>query len=482
MADGPKYRIWLNRSDTHGRITDENIWVGNVPNDGFSKISSGLTSGANYAYVEFNTWEDLLKAIGDSQETVEVLVTGQFEQVDNGGGGGGETTISLTVSGTFTQEMSESGGGDDDNPDIDPDYDPEPGDDPVTPDNDRLIDYDLQKGNMLVYDDGTYTIGSDESGTLFDNLTYTEGMTLELNSNSYPFDNVEASDIPLGAPKKKSALKAGNPSGRHYAVVPNTDFESPGNYPTFVNKPGETGQEHSTVVVYDSEITVTFNITGFTIDRSLDKSFRNQLPSGVSLYDYVTIQRGGNAILDYDIRKVHFFIGHYYAGQSVYRGDAVSIICAGSGWSSWEFDDCTWLKDGTTTISVAYGTKVLEAQGELTVTMVDSNPNKIYVRRTSTPNHRCVAGREYSFDYFIKFLPEDAKFSDFLLSNFSLSSNNTNVLQVVDNGTTPTNWNELYNSKKVISIASGSARLRCTWKGSTTSGGYTDPLVSVTNS
>ena len=133
MADGPKYRIWLNRSDTHGRITDENIWVGNVPNDGFSKISSGLTSGANYAYVEFNTWEDLLKAIGDSQETVEVLVTGQFEQVDNGGGGGGETTISLTVSGTFTQEMSESGGGDDDNPDIDPDYDPEPGDDPVTP-------------------------------------------------------------------------------------------------------------------------------------------------------------------------------------------------------------------------------------------------------------------------------------------------------------------------------------------------------------
>ena len=101
---------------------------------------------------------------------------------------------------------------------------------------------------------------------------------------------------------------------------------------------------------------------------------------------------------------------------------------------------------------------------------------------TSRTASRVYPGREYSFDYFIKFLPEDAKFSDFLLSNFSLSSNNTNVLQVVDNGTTPTNWNELYNSKKVISIASGSARLRCTWKGKTTSGGYTDPLVSVTNS
>ena len=102
--------------------------------------------------------------------------------------------------------------------------------------------------------------------------------------------------------------------------------------------------------------------------------------------------------------------------------------------------------------------------------------------RAGTILHRCVAGREYSFDYFIKFLPEDAKFSEFLLSDFSLLSNNTNVLQVVDNGTTPTNWTELYNSKKVISIASGRARLHCIWKGATAFGGYTDLLVSVTSS
>lgn len=481
MADGPKYRIWLNRSDTHGRITDENIWVGNYPNDGFSKISSGLTSGANYAYVEFNTWEDLLKAIGDSQETVEVLVTGQFEQVDNGGGGGGETTVNVTISGAFEQEMSESGGGDDDNPDIDPGYEPEPGDDPVTPDNDRLVDYDLQKGNMKVYDDGTYEIGTEVSGVLFDNLTYTEGMTLELNANSYPFDGVESGGMTYGSTRNKSALRAGNPSGRHYATVQNTDFSSPGNYPTFVNKPGETGQEHSTLVVYDGNIRVTFNITGLTIDRSAMVSFVNQLPCGTSLYDYVTIEKDGETILDYDIRKVHFFIGHYYAGQSVYRGDAVSIICPGTGWSDWQFDDCTWLKDGTTEISVAYGTKVLESQGSMVVTMTDSNPNKIYVRRTQVINHRCVAGREYTLDYFLKFLPEDANFDDFVLSRFSLSSNKEGVLQVVDNGTTPTNWSELYNSKKILTISAGTARLRCAWKGEETAFGYTDIQVTVTN-
>ena len=79
MATGcTKYKIWLNRSDTHGRITDENIWVGNTPGDGHSKQSSGLTMGANYAYVEF-TWEELLKAIGIDSTTVDVTLTGILE-------------------------------------------------------------------------------------------------------------------------------------------------------------------------------------------------------------------------------------------------------------------------------------------------------------------------------------------------------------------------------------------------------------------
>lgn len=102
MADGP-YRIWLRRSDTHNRITDEDIWVGNVPNDGKSKISSGYTQHSEeWAYVEFATWDDLLKAIGEDEQIVNVTVTGQFEQID-GGGGGGETTINVTVSGNIEQ-------------------------------------------------------------------------------------------------------------------------------------------------------------------------------------------------------------------------------------------------------------------------------------------------------------------------------------------------------------------------------------------
>lgn len=61
------YRINVKRSDTHAMIGNENIWVGNTPNDGFSKQTSGQTMGETYSYVEF-TWNELLKAIGEEPE------------------------------------------------------------------------------------------------------------------------------------------------------------------------------------------------------------------------------------------------------------------------------------------------------------------------------------------------------------------------------------------------------------------------------
>lgn len=99
---GSGYKIWLNRKDTHGRIINEDIWVGNIPNDGYSKITSGYSeSNPDMAYVLFPTWEDLLKAIGEEETTVQVHVTGRFDQIDEGGGGGG--TENVTVTGTFDQ-------------------------------------------------------------------------------------------------------------------------------------------------------------------------------------------------------------------------------------------------------------------------------------------------------------------------------------------------------------------------------------------
>ena len=79
------YKIWLRRSDTHRRITDTNIWVGNIhiPKDApYCKISSGKTNGECWAYVEFDTWDDLLKAIGIEPETVEIELDGELFQED----------------------------------------------------------------------------------------------------------------------------------------------------------------------------------------------------------------------------------------------------------------------------------------------------------------------------------------------------------------------------------------------------------------
>lgn len=97
-----RYRIWVNRSDTHNRIGNEDIWVGNIPNDGRSKITSGMTIGPNYSYVEFASWEDLLDAIGVHVTTVDVTPGGTLEQQDNPGPT--PTQIDVTPGGTLEQQ------------------------------------------------------------------------------------------------------------------------------------------------------------------------------------------------------------------------------------------------------------------------------------------------------------------------------------------------------------------------------------------
>ena len=96
---GTGYKIWINRRDTTERITDENIWAGNVPGDGKSKISSGLT-GADSSYVIFETWEDVLNAIGIEP----VTLSGTLTQEESGA-----REVGVALSGTLTQEESGSG-------------------------------------------------------------------------------------------------------------------------------------------------------------------------------------------------------------------------------------------------------------------------------------------------------------------------------------------------------------------------------------
>ena len=61
---GRKYRIYVKREDKHTLISNENILVGNTRDDGKSKETSGMTMGAEYSYVEFNSWEELTDAAG----------------------------------------------------------------------------------------------------------------------------------------------------------------------------------------------------------------------------------------------------------------------------------------------------------------------------------------------------------------------------------------------------------------------------------
>ena len=474
MATGcTKYKIWLNRSDTHGRITDENIWVGNTPGDGHSKQSSGLTMGANYAYVEF-TWEELLKAIGIDSTTVDVTLTGILEQLESTGDTGYTETVILTgtleqeqgapatptevtLIGSLTQEEGEGGGGG---------YGPDDPDEPIEEDE-TFVEYNLEAGPMRVYSNGVAHVDGYEETVLFEDMEYTPTTVLRMPARSmtYTFDNVEE----VGGEEL------------YYAEIQNTDFEEQGNYKVYVDpQDGGSMSDPSTIIVYDGGINITFNFDEITIDRSDITTFRNQLPCGTTLLDYVTIDDGqGNTILDYDIRKVHFYIGRYSAGSSVYEGDAVRIINAGSGWFNWDFDGSKWTKNASDTIYVAYGTKVYDS---MDFTVVESNSNKVYIRGVETTAYRCIAGKDYTIDKFIKFFPEDANFEYLTLSEFSLRSSSSSVLKVTDLGTTPTNWEEFYNSyKKISAQTSGRVHLYYTWKSTPAGGGGGDLYITVTS-
>lgn len=85
----PKYRIYINRKNDDGSIselTDECIWVGNVPLDGKSKRPN-CTIGETW--VEFDSWDALLDAIG---ETCDPEIVTQY----------------VTVSGTLVQNAPET--------------------------------------------------------------------------------------------------------------------------------------------------------------------------------------------------------------------------------------------------------------------------------------------------------------------------------------------------------------------------------------
>lgn len=86
-----KYRLYINRSDNHRRVTDENIWVGNTPNDGKSKVTSGATLGEEYSYVEF-TWNELLDAIGESSATPTINITSDLGSIPRSG-----ATVTYTI-------------------------------------------------------------------------------------------------------------------------------------------------------------------------------------------------------------------------------------------------------------------------------------------------------------------------------------------------------------------------------------------------
>ena len=339
---------------------------------------------------------------------------------------------------------------------------------PITPSENPEPQYDLmydvEDGNLKIYENGDYQLtGSEATGNLIGGIAENATFSLYMRQKTYKFDYTEEVEVD------------GETVQRKYAMIPAIDFPFPGEYKVYVNYGnGASMTKHATMFVFDSGIDISFNRDSITIDRSEEGGFERQLPNGTNLLDYITVTQSGETVMQYDVKYLHFYIGTYSSGSGTYRGNAVSL-------SNREFDRCTWVSGASDDIWVSYGSKVYDS---MTVTITESDPNSICIRGAEIVSRNFVAGNTYKISDFIKFIPEDSNFEYFELNNFSLTSKNSDYLQIRKNDSTPSTWAEFYNGYMTINaLKGGRTRVYYTWKSdSSSTGGGGDFEVTIKSS
>lgn len=95
MSEGMKYKIVVKGSDAQRGITKENICVGDLKAAGSEnvKYTSGFTSGEEYSYVLFDTWRDVVAAVGGVSEPIIAMEANEYIMPDTGG----TSLVTITV-------------------------------------------------------------------------------------------------------------------------------------------------------------------------------------------------------------------------------------------------------------------------------------------------------------------------------------------------------------------------------------------------
>lgn len=311
-----------------------------------------------------------------------------------------------------------------------------------------VFNYDLQNGDLRIYDDGSYRFVKDG-----DEEEYPEVLGKLLNAMD-PEKNIS---LYMGKTYKleesEVVIDGGVPATRRYVTLPASDFSGLRGYRLYLNfNDGSALSRYIDIISFDSGINATFKVHEVVIDRSNVLPIGRQMPYGDNLtQNYVNGSEGLNpSMLEFtsDSPVIKLYQWSYDMGSYSKFDETI--------------DSCNWQDGGVAHITMKIGNQVLDT---MTIRVVTNDPNKVYIRGAESTCPKCYVGETHKLGEFLKFIPEDSNFSYLGLDELTFTTGNKNILSVTKSDTLPTSWEEFYNNYiSVNCVSSGKTRVYYVWE------------------
>ncbi len=318
-----------------------------------------------------------------------------------------------------------------------------------------VFNYDLQNGDLRIYDDGSYRFVKDG-----DEEEYPEVLGKLLNAMD-PEKNIS---LYMGKTYKleesEVVMDGGVPATRRYVTLPASDFSGLRGYRLYLNfNDGSALSRYIDIISFDSGINATFKVHEVVIDRSNVLPIGRQMPYGDNLtQNYVNGSEGLNpSMLKFtsDSPVIKLYRWSYDMGPYSKFDETI--------------DSCNWQDGGVAHITMSIGNQVLDT---MTIRVVTNDPNKVYIRGAESTCPRCYVGETHKLGEFLRFIPADSNFSYLGLDELRFFSGNNNILSVTKSETLPTTWDEFYNDYIFVNCVSpGITRIYYIWESDKSSNG-----------
>ena len=341
--------------------------------------------------------------------------------------------------------------------------------------------YDVQDGQMKLYENGYCNIGDKYKFQLFTTIedkpfVYYTAIRGGMTQIEYPFSD----DV------KEEIMYNGEMVELRYVILPYERFSAPGLYDMAVDYNDGRGLSNynANIFVYDSQFSLTFKENTLMIDRcqqgALDRQFDSEHGHhGIYLRDYIDIHIG-DVIMDFgteeDVYEYLKNLGAFgvnlpggISGKGVYTESAIEIThgqASNMTAKEWYFSDCTWDANNMDIIYVQYSG---QSFGHMVIKLYDSDPDNIYIKGVDYVTYSMKVGDTCTLDKILKFKPVDANF-DFLEIGRTQWENpfwiaaNTDEIRIEKPETLPTSWEEFYKGYKITPLKAGYKRIYFTFR------------------